>query len=81
MAMHIPECPVCMVRMEEGYIPNLTQNGYVRSTWIEGEPEKAFIYGLKTKGKRKLDTITFRCPQCGWLVWFAPEKESDNQFG
>jgi hypothetical protein len=75
MKMSIPDCPVCRVRMEEGYVLDAHQNTFARVSWIEGQPEKSLLTGFKTKGKRKIPTVTFRCPQCGWMVWFAPETD------
>lgn len=69
-----PECPACRVPMEEGHVPDVAQNGrLVRTTWLEGPPEKSLLKGLATSGRRQLNTIAFRCPKCGWLIWFAPE--------
>jgi hypothetical protein len=60
--------------MEEGFVPDAGDRGRLqRSRWAEGQPEKGFLQGLKVKGRRQLDTVTFRCPKCGWLIWFAPE--------
>jgi hypothetical protein len=69
----IPECPACRERMDEGHVLVPSQQGFGRASWFEGAPEKGGLYGYKVKGKRKIDTVTYRCPRCGWLVWFAPE--------
>jgi len=69
-----PDCPACQVRMQEGFVPDAGEHGRMhRSQWTEGRPEKALLQGLKVKGRTRIDTITFRCPKCGWLIWFAPE--------
>ena len=69
-----PECPACCVRMEDGFVLDVAHNGLVFPTrWAEGLPEKGLFKGLKLGGRRRLDTITFRCPKCGWLIWFAPD--------
>lgn len=76
MNQPIPECPVCRVNMEEGHVLHMNNNGQlVRTQWTEGAPEKAAFGGHKVKGRRQFDTVTFRCPRCGWLLWFAPEKD------
>jgi hypothetical protein len=60
--------------MQSGYVLDVGHGGHVLPTrWAEGEPEKGLFDGLKLRGRRTLDTITFRCPKCGWLIWFAPE--------
>ena len=75
-----PECPVCRVRMQEGYILDTGHNGrLMRTKWTEGRPEKGFLAGQKVKGKRQVDTVTFRCPKCGWLIWFAPEPTDSDE--
>jgi hypothetical protein len=74
MTTPTPECPACRVRMEEGFAPDIGHNGRVLATrWTEGAPEKSFVRGLDVRGRRQLDTVTFRCPKCGWLIWFAPD--------
>ena len=70
----VPECPACRVRMQEGVVFYQGDKGYLgRGTWTEGPPEKSMLKGYKTKGRRQAETVTFRCPSCGWLIWFAPE--------
>lgn len=74
MTTPTPECPACRVRMQEGFVLDAGHNGQTLPTrWIEGVPEKGHFGGLKVKGRRQLDSVTFRCPKCGWLIWFAPE--------
>ena len=79
MRQTAPECPVCRVQMELGHLLDMG-NGDKRSrvSWIEGEPERGAFMGYKVKGKRQIATITYRCPRCGWLVWFAPEPEPEE---
>lgn len=73
MTTPTPECPACRVRMQEGSTLEIGRDGRVGPTqWVEGALEKSWVHGLKVKG-RKIDTVTFRCPKCGWLIWFAPE--------
>ena len=71
-----PECPACRVPMEEGFVPDAGDNNRLhRTRWTEGHAEKSLLKGLDLKHRRLLDTVTFRCPRCGWLIWFAPEAE------
>lgn len=76
-----PECPACRVRMQEGFVPDTTEHGQlVRVRWAEGlPPEKTLLRGLRVKGRRLLDTVTFRCPKCGWLIWFAPDAKDSEE--
>lgn len=64
-------CPKCSKEMEEGFIADATYGGVVTSKWVEGEPEKSFWTGTKTKGKRQVEVHSFRCPNCGFLESYA----------
>jgi predicted nucleic-acid-binding Zn-ribbon protein len=66
-----PKCSKCRSEMEEGFIADVTYGGVVTSKWIEGEPEKSFWTGTKTKGKRQVEILTFRCTNCGYLESYA----------
>ena len=73
MTTPTPECPACRVTMQAGFVIDSDHDGRAgRAQWAEGRPERGFLHRVKVQG-RKLDTITFRCPRCGWLIWFAPE--------
>ena len=74
MTSPAPECPVCRLRMQEGSVLDVAHNGrLVKTRWTEGIPEKSLLRGLDVSARRQLDTVTFRCPRCGWLIWFAPD--------
>ena len=73
MTTPVPECPACRERMQPGFIVDHGHGNQVgRARWTEGAAEKSRFQGLNVKGRRQLDTVTFRCPRCGWLIWFAP---------
>lgn len=79
MSAIVPDCPACRVRMEEGHVLDRTDSGKLaRTLWTEGDPEKGGLYGHRVKGKRQYPTRTFRCPRCGWLVWFAPDVSAEG---
>lgn len=80
MITPVPECPACRMRMQEGFVLDVGHNGrLLRTRWAEGQPERSLLKGVQVKGRRQFDTVTFRCPRCGWLVWFAPEPvQSDD---
>lgn len=66
--------------MQEGFVLDIGQNSRLhRTRWTEGQPEKSLLRGVQTKGRRQLDTVTFRCPKCGWLIWFAPESPGSDE--
>jgi hypothetical protein len=76
MKTNVPDCPACRVRMEPGHVLDHADNGrLMRVSWTEGDPEPGGIHGHRVKGRRQYATVTWRCPRCGWLVWFAPEPE------
>jgi hypothetical protein len=69
-----PECPACRVQMEEGHVLDTGDgNRLHRVYWNEGPAEKGGLHGHRIRGKRRIETSSFRCPRCGWLIWFAPE--------
>ena len=71
-----PECPACRVRMEEGHVLGMARSNRLQPlTWTEGAPEKGGIYGYRVKGRRQVEAMTWRCPRCGWLLWFAPSED------
>jgi len=58
--------------MEEGFIVDaLDRVNRVVSTWIDGTPEKSFWNGVRLRGKRRIETKTFRCTACGYLESYA----------
>jgi len=58
--------------MDLGYTLDLNQHhsGKV-AQWVEGQPEKSFWTGVKTKDREVLPITTYRCPRCGFLSSFA----------
>ena len=74
-----PVCPACRVEMQEGFTLDAGRNSVQRTRWTEGQPEKSLFHGFKVKGRRQIDTVTFRCPKCGWLIWFAPEPQATDE--
>ena len=37
----------------------------------EGPPEKSFWTGTKTRGKKQVQVLTYRCSSCGYLESYA----------
>jgi hypothetical protein len=65
-------CPKCGGRMGQGYLPEYTQHhSRIVPHWIEGAPERGW-FGLKVRGKRKLEVETWRCEKCAYLENYAP---------
>ncbi len=64
-------CSKCNGRMEQGYIPEAREYTAKVSSWIEGEPRKAW-FGLKLRGLRQFEIETWRCSRCGFLEEYAP---------
>ena len=71
--MRPPPCSRCGRSMEEGLIID-RGHGNQRdvSKWLEGTPERGWFGWLKTRGRRQLPLITFRCTGCGYLESYAP---------
>ena len=69
--MEPTDCPKCRGRMQEGFITDNTHGGVMIGSWIEGKPEKSFWMGIKTSGRRRILTSTWRCERCGYLESYA----------
>jgi hypothetical protein len=67
-------CPKCASPMETGFIldKGSSDNLHLKTPeWLEGNPERAFWTGLNTKGRSRLNIITYRCERCGLLESYA----------
>jgi hypothetical protein len=71
MATVVPECPACRIRMAAGFVLDKAGNSAERVKWIEGQPEKRWS-GYATSGRASYEVVAYRCPQCAWVIWFAP---------
>jgi hypothetical protein len=72
--MPATSCPKCHGSMEVGVIPDIGHANHMHvSTWLEGEPEKTFWQGMKTKDKRRYAISVYRCTKCGFLENFATQ--------
>lgn len=65
------KCLRCQAEMEVGFIVDRTYGENLVSKWVAGEPEAAFISGVKIRGKASGDVATYRCTKCGLLESFA----------
>lgn len=67
-----PDCAKCHALMEIGVVFDRGHgNALNRSEWVEGEAERSFWRGFKTKGKEKYPISSYRCPRCGYLELYA----------
>lgn len=58
--------------MEEGYVLDLADTNRRRAaSWVEGEPERSFWFGLKTSSHAHHSITAYRCPRCGLLQQYA----------
>lgn len=64
-------CPKCSGKMQEGFMLDRQDALRQVSTWVEGTPEKSLWTGIRLKGRRTIDTCTFRCDKCGFLESYA----------
>ena len=66
------ECIRCRGRMEQGFVIDRgDHNALATQKWVEGEPERSFWQGLKTKNKTTHAVTSFRCERCGYLESYA----------
>ena len=69
------ECLRCHGQMIFGFLLDRHQHSQARTQlWIEGQPERSFWTGIKTKGKEQHAVHTFRCKRCGYLEAYASEE-------
>jgi hypothetical protein len=60
--------------MSEGFVLDRGHgNATAVQKWVEGEPERSFWTGLKTRGREMLVVSTWRCDRCGYLESYATE--------
>ena len=72
------QCPVCRVAIEEGLVlDHGHNNSLTQSVWVEGTPEPSLWAGIKTRGRRLLSTVTYRCPTRGLLQSYARQEYVD----
>jgi len=75
--MRAPEtCLRCRGSMEPGFVVDRGHHSSPGTQeWVEGEVERNFWSGIKTKGRTKLAVRTYRCEKCGLLESYALEGE------
>jgi hypothetical protein len=73
MARNERVCPKCNGNMQEGFIYDQAYGASLVSRWVQGPPERSLLTGLKLKGRRMIETRTFRCDKCGFLESYADQ--------
>ena len=66
------ECPKCGGRMEPGFIVDQGRGQVQVASWEPGEPQPAFLTGIKLDRKKQVEITTLRCERCGFLESYAP---------
>lgn len=64
------KCSKCSGQMQEGLVVDLNYAGILPSMWVE-PPTSSDTQHTMMDGKRKVKTITYRCPDCGYLDSYA----------
>lgn len=60
--------------MEPGFLLDRGHaNASQEQQWVQGDVERSFWTGIKTKGREQHAVRTFRCPRCGYLESYAGE--------
>ena len=67
------ECPKCTGKMVQGCVLDFWETARV-PTWVEGPPEKGWIFGVKGDSGDGIPVGTFRCEACGFLESYAHEE-------
>jgi hypothetical protein len=72
-ASQLPRCGKCGGEMQVGFIADFSYGAILVQRWVESEPVKQFLGGVKTPREKSHETRTFRCTNCGYLESYAPE--------
>jgi len=64
-------CSKCNSHMQQGVVVDMSYAGILRSMWVEDQAENSVIAGIPDHHKRKVNTITYRCSNCGFLDSYA----------
>ena len=64
-------CSKCDSHMQQGVVVDMSYAGILRSMWVEDQAENSVIAGIPDHHKRKVNTITYRCSNCGFLDSYA----------
>lgn len=67
-----PQCPKGHGSMTRGFELDYKDGMPDTAKWVPGEPEKGW-FGIKLKGRKRLQIVTWRCNQCGLLESYAVE--------
>ena len=65
------DCSKCDSHMQQGVVVDMSYAGILRSMWVEDQAENSVIAGIPDHHKRKVNTITYRCSNCGFLDSYA----------
>lgn len=68
------ECLRYHTPMLDGFVPDHWDRGYRLPFWHPGEPEKSFWVGLKMNRELCIPIRTARCPNCGYLEFYATKQ-------
>ncbi len=76
-------CSECGGKLDRGFIAetlDLTQlHAYDASLWVDGQPEKGFMWWLKTEGRKMYYVTAYRCEQCGFMkVYAGPDQSAEK---
>jgi hypothetical protein len=59
--------------MEEGYVPDRAVGSRKMMEWFAGPAKKTLFGELRDPEGRHHHLVTYRCPQCALLEWYAPK--------
>ncbi len=58
--------------MQEGWVLDQAHGGArAISSWVEGEPQQSFWFGLKLEGREPMAIVSWRCTRCGFIEQYA----------
>jgi DNA-directed RNA polymerase subunit RPC12/RpoP len=69
------ECSKCGGKMLKGFIFDRGHYEHKeQQVWVEGEPERSFWSGVKTKDRNTYSVDAYRCSDCGRLDFYTTEQ-------
>lgn len=72
-------CSKCGGVMEEGFVPDFSNNYALQACWMPGKAEKSFWMGIKNLGEKpRFPVLVYRCQNCGFLEAYAPQAHPDK---
>jgi hypothetical protein len=68
------ECPKCKAEMIQGFVPDHSRSSVLVGARYPGQPKWSFWSQTKAPAEDAVPIGAFRCPECGFLEFYADAK-------